>query len=306
MMRALVTGGAGFIGHNLTARLVAEGFDVVVLDNRSSSTPAQDHVDVTYIEGSVIEPPLLDGRFDFIFHLASVASPPRYLADPIGTMRANVEGTRHMLDRASADESVFVYASTSEIYGDPLVHPQDESYPGNVDITSPRACYDEAKRYGEALTHAYRRTGVVPDIRIARIFNTYGPAMAPDDGRIVTNFLTQALRGEPLTIYGDGNQTRSFCFVDDLVDGLLLLADSSVTEPINLGNPNEMTVNEFAAIVARLVRDTGREYRELPESDPTKRKPDITRAKNLLQWEPRITLEDGLVRTLEYLASLDI
>lgn len=305
MRRALVTGGAGFIGHNLSKRLLVDGFDVVVLDNFSSPSPLPVPRDVHLIEGSVVDPPSLPGRFDHIYHLASVASPPRYLQDPIGTLRSNAEGTRHMLDRAAVDGSVFLYASTSEIYGDPLVHPQAESYFGNVDITSPRSCYDEGKRYGETLTHVYRRTGTVPETRVARIFNTYGPAMAPDDGRIVTNFLTQAMAGDPLTIYGDGSQTRSFCYIDDLIDGLLLLAESTVAEPVNLGNAREMTVDDFAELVAELAGITGREYRELPQSDPIRRRPDITRAKTQLGWEPTVSLETGLRATIDYLASLD-
>jgi dTDP-glucose 4,6-dehydratase len=304
MTRALVTGGAGFIGYNLARTLTAQGVEVVVLDNRSSSSPLPDQAEVEYVDGDVIHPPQIEGQFDFIYHLASVASPPRFLDNPIGTLRAGAEGTRHMLDRAESDGSVFVFASTSEVYGDPLEHPQAETYFGNVDITSPRACYDEAKRYGEALTHTYRRTGRVPQTRVARIFNTYGPAMSPDDGRIVTNFLTQAMGGQPLTIYGDGSQTRSFCYVDDLVGGLLLLAASSVVEPVNLGKPNEMSVNEFADLVANLIGDTGREYRELPQSDPTQREPDITRAIEMLGWEPQISIENGIAATVEYLASL--
>ncbi len=305
MTRALVTGGAGFIGHNLSSRLLADGVEVVVLDNFSSSSPLALPDDVHVIEGSVVDPPPIPGRFDYIYNLASVASPPRYLADPIGTLRAGAEGTRQMLDRAARDNSVFLHASTSEIYGDPLEHPQTEAYFGNVDITSPRSCYDEAKRYGEALIHAYRRTGTVPEVRIARIFNTYGPAMAPDDGRIVTNFLIQAMADEPLTIYGDGSQTRSFCYVDDLVDGLLRLVHSPVVEPVNLGKPNEMTVNDFADIVADLLGDTGREYRELPQSDPVRRQPDITRARELLGWEPTTPLVMGLRSTIDYLAALE-
>ncbi len=306
MTRTLVTGGAGFIGHNLTNALTSQGAEVVVLDNRSSSSPVADQADVTYIDGDVIDPPPIDGRFDYIYHLASVASPPRYLADPIGTLRAGGEGTRQMLDRADADGAVFVFASTSEIYGDPLVHPQNETYFGNVDVTSPRACYDEAKRYGEAMTHTYRRTGRVPQTRVARIFNTYGPAMSPHDGRIVTNFLTQAMQGEPLTIYGDGNQTRSFCYVDDLVDGLMRLAESSISEPVNLGNPSEMTVNEFADMVADLLGDTGRQHSELPQSDPALREPDISRARTLLGWQPQTSLETGITATIEYLVSLGL
>ncbi len=304
MTRALVTGGAGFVGHNLSKRLLAQGTEVVVLDNFSSSSPLPLPDDVHLIEGTVVNPPAIPGRFDYIYNLASVASPPRYLADPIGTLRAGAEGTRQMLDRAARDDSVFLQASTSEIYGDPLEHPQTEAYFGNVDITSPRSCYDEAKRYGEALIHAYRRTGTVPEVRIARIFNTYGPAMAPDDGRIVTNFLIQAMAGEPLTIYGDGSQTRSFCYVDDLVDGLLLLSKSTVVDPVNLGKPNEMTVNDFADLVAELLGDTGREYRELPQSDPVRRQPDITRAREWLGWEPETPLAIGLRSTIDYLAAL--
>ena len=305
MMRALVTGGAGFIGHSLSRRLLDEGAGVVILDNLSSSTPVPLPRGARLVEGNVVDPPPLDGTFDVIYHLASVASPPRYLEDPIGTLRAGAEGTRRMLDLAAASGATFVLASTSEIYGDPLVHPQPETYAGNVDITSPRACYDEAKRYGEALTNAYRRAGVVADARIARIFNTYGPAMAPDDGRIVTNFLTQAMAGRPLTIYGDGNQTRSFCYIDDLIDGLLLLAGSSVVDPVNLGNPSEISINDLADIVAGLLGDTGREFRDLPAGDPMRRRPDITRARDLLGWEPTTTLEEGLAETVEYLAALD-
>jgi len=304
--RVLVTGGAGFIGRNLTAVLIGNGTEVVVLDNRVSSSPVPDHPEATYVDGSVVDPPDIRGRFDAIFHLATVASPPRYLKDPIGTLRAGAEGTRHMLDRAAADGAVFLYASTSEIYGDPLEHPQSESYFGNVDITSPRACYDESKRYGESLIHAYRRSGLVPDVRIARIFNTYGPSMAPDDGRIITNFLVQALDRKPLTILGDGSQTRSFCYIDDLVDGLMRLADSSVTDPVNLGSPSEMSVNDLADLVVELFGDTGREYHELPQGDPVRRRPDITRARTLLGWEPTTPLDIGLKRTSEYLAGLTV
>lgn len=305
MTRALVTGGAGFIGSNLVRSLRDTGIEVVVLDNHSSSSPVALPRDVELIEGDVVNPPRLGDRFDVIFHLASLASPPRFLADPIATLRAGGEGTRQMLDRAAQDRATLVFASTSEVYGDPLEHPQTEAYFGNVDITSQRACYDEAKRYGEALVHAYRRTGAVPEARIARIFNTYGPAMAPDDGRVVTNLLMQSLTDQPLTIYGDGSQTRSFCYVDDLVDGLLRLAGSAVHDPVNLGNPREMTINEFADVVERLTGHTGRDYRELPPSDPVRRRPDITRARTLLGWEPTTDLDTGLRLTIDYLAALD-
>ena len=211
-----------------------------------------------------------------------------------------------MLDRAAQDGAVLLYASTSEIYGDPEAHPQVEEYFGNVDITSPRACYDEAKRFGESLAYAYQRSRAVSGVRIARIFNTYGPAMAPDDGRVVTNLVVQALSGRPLTIYGDGQQTRSFCYVDDLVDGLLRLAGSSVTDPVNLGNPTEITVNELADLVAELIHDTGREFLTLPQSDPARRCPDIGRARDLLGWTPTTELRDGLQRTIDYIAGLGV
>jgi dTDP-glucose 4,6-dehydratase len=303
-MRALVTGGAGFVGRRLAQRLLDDDVAVVILDDLSSPSPLGPPAGATFIQGSVVAPPPLSGRFDVIYHLASPASPPRYLADPIGTLRAGGEGTRQLLDRAAADGAVFLLASTSEIYGDPTEHPQRESYHGNVDVTSPRACYDEAKRYAEALTHAYARSGEVDEVRIARIFNTYGPGLAPDDGRIVTNFLTQALAGEPLTIYGDGSQTRSFCYVDDLVEGLVRLANSTLSEPVNLGNPDEMTVSAFADVVADLVGDTGRVNRDLPVSDPTRRRPDISLARSALGWEPVVPLVEGLKRTIEYLEGL--
>jgi nucleoside-diphosphate-sugar epimerase len=306
MARVLVTGGAGFIGSTLTRALLRQDHEVVVLDNLSSPSPVALPESVTFIEGDIISPPFIPEKFDMIYHLASLASPPRYLADPIGTMRAGSEGTRAMLDRAAQDGAVFLYASTSEIYGDPEIHPQHEEYFGNVDITSPRACYDEAKRFGEALVHAYRRSGVVPDVRIARIFNTYGPAMAPDDGRVITNLLVQALANRPLTIYGDGQQTRSFCYVTDLVEGLMLLAESSVTDPVNLGNPNEITISELADLIGQLVGETGREFRELPQSDPMQRRPDISRAIQELGWIPTTDLREGLKRTISYVEDLGL
>lgn len=305
MSRVLITGGAGFVGRNLAVRLVREGADVVVLDDLSSPSPLPLPAEVEFIEGSVVDPQQIDGSIDTIFHLASPASPPRYVLDPIGTLRTGAEGTRRMLELAESKDAVFLLASTSEIYGDPAVHPQTESYNGNVDITSPRACYDEAKRYAEALTHAYRRTGTVPNVRIARIFNTYGPGMAPDDGRVVTNFVTQALDGQPLTIYGDGSQTRSFCYVDDLVEGLIRLAASDVTDPVNLGNPREVTMAEVADLVSSVIGDTGRVYEELPHADPARRKPDITKAQRDLGWSPSVGFDEGLARTIRYLESLD-
>jgi nucleoside-diphosphate-sugar epimerase len=304
MTRALVAGGAGFIGRNLVKRLLDGGVEVAILDDLSSPSPLGPPEGATFYKGSVVDPPPLDGRFDFVYHLASPASPPRYLANPIGTLRAGAEGTRQMLDRAAGDGAVFLLASTSEIYGDPAEHPQPESYFGNVDVTSPRSCYDEAKRYAEALTYAYQRSGELAEVRVARIFNTYGPAMAPDDGRIITNLLTQALDGEPLTLYGDGSQTRSFCYVDDLVDGLVLLAQSTVNGPLNLGSPSEMTVADFADVVAELLGNTGRVYKDLPVSDPKRRQPDISLARSALGWEPTVPLVDGLQRTIAYLRDL--
>ncbi len=304
MKRILIAGGAGFVGRTLAERLANDGVDVVVIDNYSSPSPLPLPEGVEVIRGSVVDPIEIAGPFDTIFNLASPASPPRYVLDPIGTLRTGAEGTRRLLELAKNHDSVFLMASTSEIYGDPMVHPQDETYNGNVDVTSPRACYDEAKRYAEALVFAHRRTGAVPNVRIARIFNTYGPGMAPDDGRVITNFVTQALAGEPLTIFGDGSQTRSFCFVDDLVDGLIRLADSDETDPVNLGNPSERTMSDVADMVASLIGDTGRTYVELPHADPTRRRPDITRARTLLGWEPKVEFEDGLERTVRYLESL--
>lgn len=209
-----------------------------------------------------------------------------------------------MLDLAAAQGARFVLASTSEVYGDPTEHPQREEYTGSVQVTSTRACYDEAKRYAEALTYAYQRTGRVPEIRVARIFNTYGPGMAPDDGRVVSNFVTQALSGQRLTVYGDGSQTRSFCYVDDLIEAIWRLSNSEVTEPVNIGNPEEMSMKELASTIAEVIDDTGIDYRPLPESDPARRRPDISRAQRLLGWEPKVGLAAGLPPTIAYFRSL--
>jgi dTDP-glucose 4,6-dehydratase len=305
MTRALVTGGAGFLGRTLASRLLDEGFDVVVLDNLSSPSPLGPPEGATFFEGDVVDPPPgLPGPIDRIYHLASPASPPRYLLDPIGTLRTGAEGTRRMLDLAEMHGARFLLASTSEVYGDPSEHPQREEYTGSVQVTSTRACYDEAKRYAEALTYAYHRQNRVPEIRVARIFNTYGPAMAPDDGRVVSNFVNQALAGQRLTIYGDGSQTRSFCYVDDLVEGLWRLANSNVTEPVNIGNPEEMSMRQLAKIIAEEIGDTGVDYLPLPESDPARRRPDITRARTLLDWRPTVGLADGLPPTIVYFRSL--
>jgi nucleoside-diphosphate-sugar epimerase len=304
MTRALVTGGAGFLGRRLSERLLEEGFDVTVLDNLSSPSPLGPPGGADFIEGTVVDPPDLPGPFDRIYHLASPASPPRYLQDPIGTLRTGAEGTRSMLDLAQRNGARFLLASTSEVYGDPAEHPQREEYTGSVQVTSTRACYDEAKRYAEALTYAYHRQGRVEEIRVVRIFNTYGPGMAPDDGRVVSNFINQALSGRRLTIYGDGSQTRSFCFLDDLIEGIWRLSNSDVSEPVNIGNPEEMSMGQLATIIAAEVADTGIDYLPLPESDPARRRPDIGRARSLLGWEPGVGLSQGLPPTIDYFRSL--
>lgn len=299
-MRALVTGGAGFLGRALVTRLLEEGGQVVVLDNQSSASPLGVPPGAELVVGSVIDPPPLPGRFEQIFHLASPASPPRYLLDPIGTLRTGAEGTRMMLERASADGATLVFSSTSEVYGDPAVHPQTEDYPGSVQVRSPRACYDEAKRYAEALCYAFWRQGRLAALKVVRIFNTYGPGMDPYDGRVVSNFVMQALQGRPLTVQGDGSQTRSFCYVDDLVEGILRMAASNTMGPVNLGNPEEVSITELADRVAGLIGDTGRVFTPLPESDPLQRRPDITTARRLLKWEPRVSLAEGLPKTVDY------
>ncbi len=307
----LVAGGAGFIGSHLIDVLIARGDDVVCVDDLSSGTLentrlhggddryefVEEDVCSDDFERSVRGPG--NRRFDVVIHLASPASPPLFLARPIATLDAGSRGTRQLLEIARVDSSRFLLASTSEIYGDPLVHPQTESYTGNVNPVSERAVYDEAKRFAEALTMAYARTYGTA-VRIARIFNTYGPRMRADDGRVVTNFVHQALTGEPVTIFGDGTQTRSFCYVDDEVAGLVALLDSEVTGPINIGNPHELTIGEFAELVIELTGSGSRlVYRPLPTDDPHVRQPDISLARELLGWEPTITLRDGLRRTID-------
>lgn len=301
--RFLVTGGAGFIGSHLCERLLERG-EVVCVDNLITGAldkvaHLNDRPGFTFVEADVIEGLPVQGRFTGVFHLASLASPVHYLRHPIATLRVGAEGTRHALERAQADGARFLITSTSEVYGDPLEHPQKESYWGNVNCVGPRGCYDESKRYAEALVVAYAAKGL--DVRIARVFNTYGPRMSLDDGRVVPAFVAQALRGEPFTLFGDGSQTRSFCYVDDTVDGLLALYDRGDAQPVNLGNPVELTVREFAEAVRRISGTTSTlEFRPLPTDDPTRRRPDITRAREKLDWSPVTSLDDGLARTLEY------
>ena len=303
-MRILVTGGAGFIGSHLCDRLLADGHQVVCLDNfftgrRENIEHLLDHLDFEVLRHDVCEP--LFTEVDQIYNLACPASPVHYQYNPVKTVKSNVMGAINMLVLAKRVRARILQASTSEVYGDPNVHPQVEGYWGNVNPIGPRACYDEGKRVAETLMSDYHREDRV-DIRIARIFNTYGPRMAENDGRVVSNFIVQALRGQELTLYGSGEQTRSFCYVDDLVDGLVRLMNSDDRhDPVNLGNPVEFTIRELAEQVIELVGgETRMTFRPLPQDDPTRRQPDITRAREWLGWEPRTQLAEGLVRTVAY------
>jgi len=311
-MRILITGAAGFLGSHLSERLLADGHEVVGMDNFITGSPENlahlsSNSRFSFIRHDVSNFIFVPGDVDAVLHFASPASPnPNspygYVNLPIQTMKAGALGTHNTLGVARTNQAKFLLASTSEIYGDPLEHPQTESYWGHVDPIGDRSVYDEAKRFAEALTMAYHRFHGI-DTRIARIFNTYGPRMHLDDGRVVPNFIQQALRGEPLTIYGDGQQTRSFCYVDDLVDGIIRLLHSDEHLPVNIGNPVEMTILEFAVRINDIVKNrAGILYKpgERSESDPQRRRPDITRARNILGWEPRFNLEDGLHKTIPY------
>ena len=304
-MRILVTGAAGFVGSHMCDRLLAEGHSVVAVDNfltgsERNLTHLADHPRFRLIRHDITQPLSIDDPVDAVLNMASPASPKDYLQHPIATLDVGSAGTRNMLEMARAKGACFLLTSTSECYGDPLVHPQIETYWGNVNPVGPRSCYDESKRFAEALTMAYHRTYGLPT-NIARIFNTYGPRMKLDDGRVVPAFVDQALRGEPLTIFGDGSQTRSFCYVTDLVDGLYRLMRSSERYPVNLGNPYEMTIREFAERIRRITGSSSRIVSlPLPEDDPRQRRPDITKARRLLDWEPRVSLEDGLQLTVDY------
>jgi len=303
-----VTGGAGFLGSHFCERLLNEGMDVVCMDNLI--TGAVENVEhlfgrkgfvfVNYDVTNFIDVP---GRLDYILHFASPASPIDYLKLPIQTLKVGSLGTHKALGLAKRKGATFLLASTSEAYGDPLVHPQTESYWGNVNPVGPRGVYDEAKRFAEAITMAYHRHHKV-DTRIVRIFNTYGARMRAGDGRVVPTFITQALDGDPLTCFGDGSQTRSFCYVDDLIEGIYRLLLSDEHEPTNIGNPNEMTVLEFAREIVRLTNSSSEIiFTELPEDDPKVRQPDITKARSVLGWEPKVKLEEGLGKTIEFFAS---
>lgn len=307
--RVMVTGGAGFIGSHLTERLLNEGHEVLVVDNFYSGLRANlehllGHPRFELMRHDVTFPVYVE--VDEIYHLACPASPIYYQRDPVQTTKTSVHGSINMLGLAKRTKAKILLASTSEVYGDPSVHPQTEDYWGNVNPIGPRSCYDEGKRCAETLFFDYRRQHDMP-IKVARIFNTYGPRMRPDDGRVVSNFVVQALRSEPLTVYGEGNQTRSFCYVDDLVEGLVRLMDTphAVTGPINLGNPVEFTMLELAEAVLRETGSSSRiEFRPLPQDDPIRRQPDITRARQVLGWEPTTPLEVGLKRTVEHFRSV--
>jgi dTDP-glucose 4,6-dehydratase len=304
-MRILVTGGAGFVGSHLCDRLLGDGHDVIAMDNLiTGSTDNIAHLAgnrrFKFIFHDVTEYIYVPGALDAVMNLASPASPVDFARIPIPILKVGSLGTHNTLGLALAKRARYLIASTSEVYGDPLIHPQPETYWGNVNPIGVRGVYDEAKRFSEAITMAYHRVHGV-DTRIIRIFNTYGPRMRLSDGRVVPNFIGQALRGEPLTVYGDGSQTRSFCFVSDLVDGMVRLLLSSETDPVNVGNPAELTIVAFAQIINRLTgNEAGIAFKPLPVDDPRVRRPDITRARTILGWEPQVAVEDGLRQTIEY------
>jgi dTDP-glucose 4,6-dehydratase len=302
---AVVTGGSGFLGSHLSDRLLAEGYSVIAVDNLVTGNLANiEHLKneprFSFIQADVSNYINIPGQVDIVFHFASPASPIDYLELPIQTLKVGSLGTHNSLGLAKAKGARYLLASTSECYGDPLVHPQTEDYWGNVNPIGPRGVYDEAKRFAEAMTMAYHRTHKI-DSKIVRIFNTYGPRMRLRDGRVVPAFVSQALKGEPLTVFGNGEQTRSFCFYSDLIDGIYRLSQSDFHEPVNIGNPVELTIKEFAE---RIIRITGTqsaiEYKPLPVDDPKQRRPDISRAKKLLGWEPKVDLETGLTETIAW------
>jgi len=308
-VRTLITGGAGFIGSHLCDRFLAEGHEVIAVDNFITGTPENiahllGNPKFKLIGADISHPLKIKDKIDNILHFASPASPVDYLEHPIQTLKVGSLGTHNALGLAKLKKASFLLASTSETYGDPLVHPQPETYWGNVNPIGPRGCYDEAKRCAEAFAMAYHRAHQV-DTRIIRIFNTHGPRMQVQDGRAVPNFMAQAIRGEPLTVYGDGSQTRSLCYVADLVRGVLAVLDKGDEMPVNLGNPHEVTMLELAETILELAGSKSTiVHKELPVDDPRQRQPDITRARTLLGWEPKVGLEEGLKRTLEYFRSV--
>ncbi len=307
-MQILVTGAAGFLGSHLTDRLLSEGHSVIGVDNLATGDSHNlSHLAAEprfrFIEWDICKPftsELSPGKLDYIFNFASPASPPEYLRLAIETLSVGSIGTQNTLELAAAHNAGFLHASTSECYGDPLQHPQTEEYWGNVNPVGPRSVYDEAKRYAEALVMAYHRSRGV-NTHLVRIFNTYGPRLHPSDGRVVSNFMMQALRGEPLTIYGDGNQTRSFCYVDDLIDGIVRLSQSDEHLPVNIGNPREFTILECAQAVLEVTGSKSELcFEALPQDDPIRRRPDISKARRLLGWEPKVELKEGLTRSLDF------
>jgi len=307
MPRTLITGGAGFLGSHLCDRLIDEGHEVICMDNLvTGSTENIEHLfergqdRFRFVEYDVTDYIHVNGELDYVLHFASPAAPEDYLRLPIQTLKVGALGTHKALGLAKAKDARLLLASTSEVYGDPLVHPQSEEYWGNVNPIGERGVYDEAKRFAEAITMAYNRYHGV-ETRIVRIFNTYGPRMRVDDGRALPTFMSQALRGDPLTVYGDGSQTRAFCYVDDLVDGIYRLLMSDESDPVNIGNPDEITIKEFAEEIIEIT-GTGSSitYEELPEDDPQVRQPDISRAKEILDWTPNVDRKEGLRRTLDY------
>lgn len=305
MSRVLVTGAAGFLGSHLCERLLAEGHEVIGMDNvvtgRTSNLESIFYEEgFSFHEHDVTEYIHVGGDLDWVVHLASLASPEAYDKHPIKTLKVGALGTHKTLGLAKAKDASYFFASTSEVYGDPEINPQPEDYRGNVDPFGPRACYDESKRYGESLVRAYRNEHGI-DVRVARIFNTYGPRMTVDDGRVIPTFVRQALTGADLTVYGDGSQTRSFCYVDDLIDGFQALMASDIQTPVNLGNPDERTIQSLAELVIEVTdSDSGITNEPLPPDDPKVRRPDITKARTELDWEPSIEFEEGLRRSLDY------
>lgn len=304
-MRAVVTGAAGFLASHLCDRLISDGFTVIGMDNMVTGSAAnltslESEAGFRLMRHDVSKFISVDGPLDAVFHFASPASPVDYLQLPIQTLKVGSLGTHNALGLARHKGARFLLSSTSEVYGDPKVHPQPESYWGHVSPVGPRGVYDEAKRFAEAMTMAYHRHHGM-DTRIVRIFNTYGPRMRPNDGRVVSNFIVQALRGEPLTVYGDGSQTRSFCYVDDQIDGIMHLFEHGGADPVNIGNPVEFTVKQLADLVIKLTGSASQiEYRPLPVDDPRVRCPDISKAKREIGWEPQVSLEEGLARTIEH------
>lgn len=311
MKRVLITGGAGFLGSHLCELFLSRGHEVICIDNLITGN--MDNIShlignekFSFVKHDVTDFIYVKGHLDAILHFASPASPIDYLKLPIQTLKVGSLGTHKALGLAKEKKATFLLASTSEVYGDPLVNPQKETYWGNVNPVGPRGVYDEAKRFAEAMTMAYHRYHGL-DTRIVRIFNTYGPRMRPFDGRVVPAFITQALRGEDITIFGEGLQTRSFCYVSDLVEGIYRLLFSNEADPVNIGNPEERTIMDFASIILKLIKSSSKiTYKPLPVDDPQVRRPDITRAREILNWEPQVSIEEGLKDTIEYFRSLNL